>query len=192
MATIIAIVEGHGEVAAVPVLLRRIASEVSPLTPPQVRRPVRVRRKRCLQPGELERHIKLAARLGGPEARILILLDANGDCPAELAPVILKRARAERSDRRIEVVLAKREYETWLLAGIESLRGETGSAVEAAPRPEVEGIRGVKGRLDQELGPYRPTANQAAFTARFDMAAARRRAPSFDKMWRAVTALLED
>ena len=37
---------------------------------------------------------------------------------------------------------------------------------------------------------YRPTLHQAALTHRFDMAAARA-APSFDKLWRDVTALLE-
>ena len=38
---------------------------------------------------------------------------------------------------------------------------------------------------------YRPTADQAALTALFDMVAARERSPSFDKMWRAMIALLQ-
>ena len=90
MTKIAAIVEGDGEVEAVPVLIRRIGSEVSPLSPPTVLRPIRVRRQRILKEGELERYV-----------------------------------------------------------------------------------------------------DQAALTARFNMAAARRRSPSFDKMWRATTALLQ-
>ena len=43
---------------------------------------------------------------------------------------------------------------------------------------------------DRMNGPYSPTADQTALTARFDMMLARRRSPSFDKMWRAVRALL--
>ena len=54
-----------------------------------------------------------------------------------------------------------------------------------------ESIRGVKEWLDDRMrGSYRPTADQAALTATFDMASARLRSPSFDKMWRAMTALL--
>ena len=59
--------------------------------------------------------------IGGPDARILILLDANGDCPGDLGPTVLKSAREACSDRRFEVVLAKREYESWFVAAAESL-----------------------------------------------------------------------
>ena len=170
-------------------LIRRIAAEVSASATADVRRPVRVPRGRLLKAGELERQVEIAARRGGAGARILVLLDADIDCPAVLGPRILRRAREARSDRRIEVVLAKREYEAWFLAAIESLTDAMGPSAGAPA--DVEELRGAKERLDR-MRRYRPTADQAALTARFDMAAARRRSPSFDKMWRAVSALLAD
>lgn len=52
--------------------------------------------------------------------------------------------------------------------------------------------QGAEEWLDGQMrGSYRPTADQAALTAAFDMEMARHRSPSFDKMWRAVAALLQ-
>jgi len=192
LARIIAIVEGDGEVEAVPVLIRRIASDVAPLTPPTVLRPIRIRRHRILKEEELERYVSLAATRVENGGRILVLLDANGDCPAELGPILLGRARAVGRGRRIEAVVANCEYESWFLAAAESIAGTRGVLPEITGPAEPESIRGAKEWLDNRMrGSYRPTADQAALTAGFDMAAARRRSESFDKMWRATAALLQ-
>lgn len=191
MTRIVPIVEGDGEVEAVPVLIRRIALDVSPLAPLDVLRPIRVRRQRFVKPGEVERYVNLAAILGAADGRILVLLDANGDCPAELGPDVLRRARTARSDRRIEVVVANREYESWFIATIDSLQGTRGISADTEIPQNPESIRGAKEWLRNRMsGPYSPTADQTTFTARFDMALARQRSSSFDKMWRAVNALL--
>ena len=193
MRRIVAIVEGDGEVEAVPALIRRIHVEVSAGVPLEVGRPVRVPRDRLLKDGELERYLGLAANVAGADGRILVLLDANGDCPADLAPDILRRTRTARPDRRIEVVLAKCEYESWFIATIDSLRGARGIAPDAGVPPDPESIRGAKEWLRGRMGGrYSPTADQTALTTRFDMASARRRSRSFDKMWRAVSALLRE
>ena len=58
---------------------------------------------------------------------------------------------------------------------------------------QLESIRDAKGWLTQRMAPgrsYREVRDQAAFTARMDLQQARLRAPSFDKMWRAVENLL--
>ena len=192
MTKIAAIVEGDGEVEAVPVLIRRIGSEVSPLSPPTVLRPIRVRRQRILKEGELERYVGLAAVRAGDGGCILILLDANGDCPAEIGPLLQRRARAAGPGCRVEAVLAKFEYETWLIAAAESIAGGRRIPPHTSAPEDPESVRGAKEWLRNRMrGSYRPTADQAALTARFDMAAARRRSPSFDKMWRATTALLQ-
>ena len=55
---------------------------------------------------------------------------------------------------------------------------------------DPEGIRDAKGWLSRhqaDEGAYRPSVHQTSLTAAFDMAAART-APSFDKLWRDVTA----
>ena len=191
MAKIVAIVEGDGEVEAVPLLIRRIASVVAPIFPPTVLSPIRVRRHRILKEGELERYVSLASARVEEGGRILILLDANGDCPASIGPAILERARAVGFDRPIEAVLAICEYETWLLAAAESIAGARGILQEISAPPEPESIRGVKEWLDSRMrNSCRPTADQAALTGGFDMEAARRRSASFDKMWGATATLL--
>ena len=193
MAKIAAIVEGDGEVEAVPVLIRRIGLEVSPLSPPTILRPIRVRCQRILKEGELERYVGLAAARAGDGGGILILLDANGDCPAETGPLVQQRARAAGPGCRIEAVLAKCEYETWLIAAAESAAGARGILPDVSAPMAPELVRGAKEWLRNRMrgSSYRPTADQAALTARFDMALARRRSPSFDKMWRATAALLQ-
>lgn len=192
MRNIIAIVEGRGELAAVPVLLRRIAAEVSPLAHVNVLAPIRVDRNKVTGPNELERNVRFAARRSGPDGRILILLDADKDCPAKLGPELLRRARAARGDRHIRVVMPKSEFESWFLASAERLRGQLriNAAVDVPNDPEA--IRDAKGWLTARMpasDPYKPARDQAAFVNAMDFKAARR-APSFDKLWRDVCELL--
>ena len=126
MSTIVAIVEGPGEVDAIPILIRRIAATAVPDVVPHVPRPIRVKRDRFLKENELERYVDLAARQSGPDGGVLIVLDADDDCPPELAATILRRATRARSDRTIKVVLARREYEAWFLAAADSIAGRRG------------------------------------------------------------------
>lgn len=61
------------------------------------------------------------------------------------------------------------------------------------PPDAPEEIRDAKGWLTQHMAlgrSYREVRDQAALTARMDLQQARLRAPSFDKMWRAVENLL--
>ena len=140
----------------------------------------------------MEAYVGLAAQRVGAGGGVLIFLDANGDCPARLGPALFERARVARPDRRIEAVIARCEYEAWFLASIESIAGSRTLSWDMAAPPAAESVRGAKEWLSQRMQvPYRPITDQPALTARFDMALARRRAPSFDKMWRAVSALLD-
>ena len=135
--------------------------------------------------------MSLAAIRVGSEGRLLILLDAHRDCPAELGTTLLGVVREIRSDLAIEVVLANCEYESWFIAAIDSLRGVRGISTDAQTPGDPESIRGAKEWLSNRMsGSYRPTADQTALTAQFDMTLARRRSPSFDKMWRAIRSLL--
>lgn len=193
MVTIASIVEGDGEVEALPVLIRRIASVVTPEDPPRVERPIRVPRGRLLKAEELERAVKLAARRAGPGGRILVVFDADDDCPRELGTKVLGRATSARTDRHIRVVLAKREYEAWFLAAAESIAGRRELSADLVAPEVPEAIRDAKGWLSARMPrgrAYRETRDQAALSATFDLKQARRSAPSFAKLWRDVEALL--
>ncbi len=192
MARIVAIVEGHGEVTALPILLRRIGESLEPAEYVEVPKPIRVKRQKVLKEGELERAVKLASLQTDSRDGILILLDADTDCPKELSAEILGRAAATREDRRIRVVLAKMEYEAWFLAAASSLAGQRGLDDDLTPPPDPEAIRNPKGWLSQRMPAnraYRETLDQPALTATCDLAAARA-SPSFDKLWRDVVSLL--
>jgi hypothetical protein len=185
------IVEGHGEEQAVPILLRRFASER--LDPPRALESpamLRVSKDKLKKTGELERSVELVARKLGGRGAILVLLDADDDPTCKLGPELLERARAARSDLTIGVVLANRAFEAWFLASIESLAGFRG--LPAAPKSIVdpERKRDAKGQLAELLGRrYSETLDQPAFTAKLDLDMARR-APSFDKCYREILRLL--
>lgn len=192
MTRIVAIVEGHGEVAAVPILLRRIAQAHDPRLIVDVPKPLRVPRRKILKPGELERHVEFAARQAGEGGSILILLDADRDCPKELSLKILDRACAKRSDRTIRVVFAKVEFESWFLAAAESIAGHRGLPSTLLPPPDSESVRDAKGWLSAQMmagRSYSETLDQPALTSLFDLQLARQ-ARSFDKLWRDVTSML--
>ncbi|WP_327045613.1 DUF4276 family protein [Microbispora sp. NBC_01189] len=194
--TIASVVEGDGEVSALPVLLRRIAHAFSiwdVRTPP----PRRIPRSRLVAPGGVEAAVLQASYQVTGAGGVLLLIDSDDDCPAALGPALLKRVRQARRDREISVVLAHREFEAWFLAAAESLSGCRGLAVPLAPPANPEGIRDAKGWLSvrQDLGKtdgtrYKETVDQAALAALFDMEQARKAAPSFDKFWREVKRLL--
>ena len=193
MPKIVTIVEGHGEVEAVPVLLRRIVEAVAPNANVEVTPPIRVDRYKIVKPTELERAIELAARIANGDGCVLVLLDAEGDCPAELGPDLLRRASGTRPDRAIRVVLAKREYEAWFVAAVTSIVGLAGISEDARAPEDAEGIRDAKRWLTRhmpEAHSYRPTRHQALLTRHFDLDTARRGAPSFDKLWRDLSTLL--
>jgi hypothetical protein len=186
------VVEGHGEVRAVPELLRRIAAEVAPGMHLVVPSPYRINRSNLVRPQRLEAVVQTQGdRVTGPGG-VLVLIDADDDCPADLGPILLGRAQAARPDRKVAVVLANREFEAWFLAAAPSLAGRRGLPEGLESPPDPEAIAGAKEWLGHRMpdSPYRATSDQAAFAASFDMKAAREKAPSFDKFWREVEWLI--
>jgi hypothetical protein len=185
------IVEGHGETSAVPILLRRMAAAIDDRIELRIPHPVRLPKSKLLQPGELEKAIQLAAAKVAPFGGVLILLDADDDCPATLAPALLARAHSAWPDLPVAVVLPKREFESWFLAAAESLRERFRLPEDVHTPADPEGIRGAKEWLEDKLvgGRYSPTVDQPALAAIFDLQQARV-ASSFDKLWREMERLL--
>jgi hypothetical protein len=180
-----AIVEGDGEVAALPVLLRRIGEWRTPGYFIHVVTPIRVRRDQFLnRDKEFSRHLSLAAGKCGEDGWILILLDADDDCPAILAKEIEQRARNLIPHRHISVVLANREYEAWFIAAAESLNHQRGFTVSVSEIIDAETTRDAKGWIKARMASraYGEMTDQPAFSARMDLQQAFDRSRSFRKL----------
>jgi nitroreductase len=142
-----------------------------------------VKRQKVIKEGEIERAIELAKRRPSCRA-IVVVLDADDDCPKQLAPELLQRASTAGQGTHVSVVLAKMEMESWFIGSIESLRGYRGVSTNAAVPPEPEAIRDAKGyltRVMQGSQTYLSVDDQPAFTARFDIRLAYEKCRSFRK-----------
>jgi hypothetical protein len=191
---IVPIVEGYGEVEAVPILIRRIASEIDPSVDTHILHPIRVPANRLKKQGELERSVDLASRKLGGTGGVLILIDGDWDncCPRWDALPLLDRARTTRSDVPISLVLAYREYEAWFIAALDSIRDKLPIIEGGEPSSDPEQIRGAKEWLSRRMPQgqtYVETIHQPSLTAVFDMQAARR-ANSFDKCYREILGMI--
>lgn len=184
--TISSIVEGHGEVSALPVLLRRIGVWRSPGEALDIRHPIRTHRDRFLnRPAEFQRQLILASRQVRNTGWVLVLLDADDDCPAELGATLQKRIGDTLPRARVSVVLANREFEAWFLGAGASLNGRRGLELAAQDlNIEPEGPRNAKGWLKERMtsGQYGETTDQPAFAALMDLEEAYRRCRSFRKL----------
>lgn len=179
------IVEGHGEVAALPILLRRIQQWQSPERYLDVLHPIRVRKDRFLnREDDFRRHLLLASEKSGSDGWVLIVLDADDDCPMVLGQDILKRANLLLPHKRISVVLANREYEAWFIAAAESLNGSRGFVYNGDGDIDAERPRNAKGWIGDRIinGGYSETVDQPAFSALMDLDSAHRRSRSFRKL----------
>jgi hypothetical protein len=142
--TIACVVEGHGEVPGLPKLLHRIARGQSI---PDLRTPPPFRRNRgsLVRLGGIEAAVKAMAQQISEDGGVLVVLDADDDCPADLGPALLRRAQDARPDVRVSVVLANKEFEAWFLAGASSLAGHHGFPGDLASPDKPESIRDAKG-----------------------------------------------
>lgn len=177
------IVEGHGETQAVPVLLRRLLIHAAAYEI-QVSSPVRRHRSQLVTRDGFRRAVELA-KLQVDAAALLVLIDGDDDCPAELGPTLQQWINEDAGPVPARVVVAHREYESWFLATAESLRGTRGIRLDADADLSAESHRDAKSRLEslmQHSRSYSETADQPAMSERFDLGLAFRRCRSFRKL----------
>jgi len=190
--TIASVVEGEGEVFALPKVLHRIAAELG-VVGLQTPKPALIPRGKITCDGGVERAVLGEAKRVPGVGGVLVLLDADDDCPAQFGPHLLARARASRPDKRIAVVLANREFEAWFLAAAPSLAGQHDFAAVFPAPVDSERPRDCKGLLTKARPkgkPYKPIIDQRVFASLFDMKMARGNSPSFDKFYRDISWLL--
>jgi hypothetical protein len=191
MPLIVPIVEGHGEVDAVPLLLRRILDQRQ-WWDWSVAHP-----KRVGNLGNLKKRLKdfiRYARLEKNCQAILILLDLDDGCPAYEARALAAQVRQLHLRCPVAIVLAHREYEAWFLASLDTLAGSHDLPADLVFEGDVESIRDAKGWLTAHKPAgraYRPAVEQASFTSLMDLDLAQRRSRSFRRLCHALEELIQ-
>ena len=180
MRFIVPIVDGPGDEAAAPVLMRRILHERIGRYDVDVLRPKRARDRGALVK-RLEDFMGYAAITNGCAA-IPVLSDADDDCPFELGTELARRARSMKVSVPTAVVCAKREYESWFLASDEGFQGD------------AEKYGGAKNWLNRKVASglaYKETRDQVRFSATMDIDAAFESSRSFRRLCNAVNELVQ-
>jgi hypothetical protein len=204
---LVPVVEGQTEQGCVERLLHRVWHEL--LGQPerlQVVEPFRGHRDELVHPNGLvltdtvsRALVKLRSKakkdaLARP--LVLILLDAESDCPTTLAPRLLEVARkALPGDVPVSCVLAKRMLENWIVAGASTLAGVNGLPDLLPARDQFEERRGASWleaqlRSQNKARKYRKTDDAEVFVRMMALQECRDNAPSFDKLCRELEARL--
>lgn len=186
------VIEGQGEVEAIPLLIRRICNELFGVYALKTTQAVRIPRSKLVRERELERAIRLAQINNGAQGPVLVVLDADDDCPVILGAQLKARALAIAQPRSVSIVIPKYEFETWFLAAAHSLRRKRGLREDLLPPPDPEEIRGAKEWLSRNMVPgrtYSPSVDQAALVAGMDLTEARS-CKSFDRLCREIQRLV--
>jgi hypothetical protein len=167
------VVEGPGDVRAVPVLLRaqqHRAGDYSDI----LGKPVPFHGKgNATAPDGIEGYVATAARPGC--VGIILVLDADNELACQEGPALLARARAAVG-LPVVVAIAERDYEDWLYASIETLELDE-------PESYLPGARG-KAALQRGLAPgkYVKPTHQPRLTSRVDLDLAASRSPSLARL----------
>ncbi len=186
---IYAIVEGHGEAnrpspseqPAVLVLLKRLLQNLQchTLFIAEKIPPFRLSYSQFFNGEKFENAIRYHIKYSDCAA-LVVLLDMDDDCPREKAFNLTTRVRSlGMLPFSVVVVCAKREYEAWFLASIESIHG--GESYPGDP----ESRRDAKGWLKKQFK-YRPMREQSSYTQKLDIKLAHTRSRSFRRLYHAI------
>jgi hypothetical protein len=186
---LVCVVEGKGEVEALPNLCSRIRDYLKAsdwfVDPEPVRQPrgslvderVPSPARHCRVDGA-ERAVRLA--LARPADAVLVTCDSDDDCPAVWGPsakaVVTKVAAGG-------AVMIVREYEAWLLHAFNAAE----LARVGVKNPDR--IRGAKEKLKRLEPKYKPTTHQLEITRKIDLGRLRQASDSFDKLVRSLAEI---
>ena len=195
MPSIVAIVEGDGESLAVPSLLRRILGERLCRYDISTKKPKVAHGKPNLLKS-FEKFLRYAV-LDGCSA-ILVLVDADDECPVEQVRSLTARATALNLDVPVAIVYAKSEYEAWFISSLSACTGEPirtrlGLPTSAVAPGHVEDIpkakKWLEDRMPGNMG-YKETEDQALLTHHIDLDLTHNRSRSFRRFCHAVDELV--
>ena len=195
MPTIVPVVEGAGDVAALPELLGRILWEMYDRTDIIVAQGksgvVNANGRQKLE-RKLENFLQHAQNKPECDA-ILVLLDADDDCPVELAQGLLERCERMGLNRPVQIVCAHRSYESWFLASLDTIKGQRGISDTAVLSQAAEDVSNPKQWLTDQMPrgqAYKETIHQASLSQSIDIGMAHRNSRSFRRLCHALEQLL--
>ncbi len=192
MTTVLPIVEGEGDLLAVPMLVRRIAQahgrhDVTVIRP-------HLRGDMPTVDGQFERVLGAALLEHCP---VLWVLDYDCSTCNDLARDETrwrKRGARQTGNNRLEFAFMVKEFETLFLADEKTARKVFPDIPSHLAFPDhPESIRDAKGWLKQARPKgqtYKPTVHQAKLTAQIDLKHLRRASPSFQRFEEAVLRLI--
>lgn len=188
------IVEGDSEVAGLPILLRRLTEHFDAGKYVDIPRPLRVKRDRFInRDEEFRRFVHMANFRAQESGRVLIILDADDDCPVAFAEAIRGRAEGIVGKGRVSVVICNREFEAWFVAVADLLDGERRISLNRPVPANPEAIRGAKEWLSEQMeGKYHEVTDHPALCALLPIDEVSVRSRSFRKLcaeWRGFLAL---
>jgi hypothetical protein len=191
MKSIILVVEGDGDKAAAPLLLRQVLYKYGRYDI-DVGQPVKAGNCSKLEK-EFEKFLRHAQ--GKPRCgAILVLLDSDDGCPKELAANLVAQCNKTSVGKSVAIVCATREYEAWFLASLETIKGSAEISESASFNGDVEMLRGVKEWLGKQMPSgraYKETLHQASLTQRIDLELAHANSRSFRWLCHAVEQLVD-
>ena len=196
MPMIVPVVEGDGEVSALPPLLLRILLQLHcrpDVSITQGKRGVVNARGRSKLEKDLEKYL-LHAQNKRDCGAILVLADADDDCPVTKFHEMSQRCEQSGITVPVQVVYAHREYESWFLASLNTIRGTHNIPETATLTRDVEPIADPKKWLSDQMPhgmAYKETAHQASFTSSMDLDMAYQNSRSFRRLCHALEQLVD-
>lgn len=179
------VVEGDGDQAALPVVVRRYLHE-NEIFDIGVGKPINTKgRSKLLRKGELERFAQLAA-FQTDAAAVLVTCDADDDLECVLGPALTQRSQDAVSNLPVRACLAVREFENWLLASHETLAPDPMDPLDDYERVAAE-WRVAEWRAPRK---YVKPIHQPALAAKMDLGLVAARCPSFARLTRCIDELV--
>jgi hypothetical protein len=179
------IVEGAGDIRAVPRLIRETLHQhcIFDLSPaPRPKSNVEIRK--LARPGEFERYVEYGARDDGDS--VLFALDCEDFCPLEVCKAFTARIEAMRIQKKVGIVLFRSEFETLFLHCIDEIKArfeEYRWLPNLAPLTgDIEAIRDAKGSISRMMSSdraYKETRDQEKFITGLDFTKLREKSRSF-------------
>lgn len=182
----ILIVEGPGDVAALPILIRKILHNRGIYDVQIAPRPkTNVEVRKFMRPGEIERYMEYCKRDKGDS--VLIAVDCDDGDVCDVGIQLNRRIKAVHAVKPTAVVLFKREFESMFLPSIEEIAQSypefRWNSIRFAENPEE--IRGVKAYISSMMPKdkaYKETRDQPRFSSVMNIDKVRLRSPSFRRL----------